>query len=100
MTIFGLNSPEIFVLLTITLIVLGTKRIEKGFNLFSKLLKFLLNNKSSFQKIEKNNSILDIEEKQEKEDEIKKSSLSKQTKKIEPNKNVEEKQEKEDEIKK
>ena len=42
MTILGLNSPEIFLLLTITLIILGPRRIEKGLNLFSKVLKFLL----------------------------------------------------------
>ena len=46
MSIFGLNSPEVFVILLITLIILGTKRIEKGLFLFSRLLKFLLNNKS------------------------------------------------------
>ena len=42
MTIFGLNSPEIFIILVIILFILGPKRVEKGFTLFSKLLKFLL----------------------------------------------------------
>ena len=42
MKLLGLNSPEIFVILTVLLTILGTKRIEKGFILFKKLLKFLL----------------------------------------------------------
>ena len=44
MTIFGLNSPEIFIILVIILFILGPKRVEKGFTLFSKLVKFLLSN--------------------------------------------------------
>ena len=68
MTIFGLNSPELFVLLAITLIILGTKRIEKGLDLFSRLLKFLLSNQSNFDKIEKGKeSIKEIEETKTKE---------------------------------
>ena len=54
MTIFGLNSPEIFVLIVITLAILGTKRIERGLDLLSRLLKFLLNNQSSFDYLGKN----------------------------------------------
>ena len=42
MKLLGLNSPEIFIILVILLSILGTKRIEKGFLLFKKLLKFLL----------------------------------------------------------
>ena len=42
MKLLGLNSPEIFIILVVLLIILGTKRIEKGFLLFKKLLKFLL----------------------------------------------------------
>ena len=42
MKLFGLNSPEIFIILIILLSILGTKRIEKGLLLFKKLLKFLL----------------------------------------------------------
>ena len=42
MKLLGLNSPEIFIILVILLSILGTKRIEKGFLLFQKLLKFLL----------------------------------------------------------
>ena len=43
MKLLGLNSPEIFIILVILLSILGPKRIEKGFLLFNKLLKFLLN---------------------------------------------------------
>ena len=43
MKLLGLNSPEIFIILVIVLSILGTKRIEKGFLLFKKLLKYLLN---------------------------------------------------------
>ena len=42
MKLLGLNSPEIFIILVILLSILGPKRIEKGFSLFKKLLKFLL----------------------------------------------------------
>ena len=42
MKLLGLNSPEIFIILVISLSILGPKRIEKGFLLFKKLLKFLL----------------------------------------------------------
>ena len=42
MKLLGLNSPEIFIILVIFLSILGPKRIEKGFLLFNKLLKFLL----------------------------------------------------------
>ena len=71
MTIFGLNSPELFVLLVITLIILGIKRIEKGLDLLSKLLKFLLSNQSSInKKANKKEPIKDIEETQKTEEEI------------------------------
>ena len=42
MKLLGLNSPEIFIILVILLSILGPKRVEKGFLLFEKLLKFLL----------------------------------------------------------
>ena len=42
MKLLGLNSPEIFIILVILLLILGPKRIEKGILLFKKLLKFLL----------------------------------------------------------
>ena len=42
MKLLGLNSPEIFIILVILLSILGPKRVEKGYLLFKKLLKFLL----------------------------------------------------------
>jgi len=42
MKLLGLNSPEIFIILVILLSILGPKRIEKGYLIFKKLLKFLL----------------------------------------------------------
>ena len=42
MKLLGLNSPEIVIILVILLSILGPKRVEKGFLLFKKLLKFLL----------------------------------------------------------
>ena len=42
MKLLGLNSPEIFIILVILLSILGPKRVENGFLLFKKLLKFLL----------------------------------------------------------
>ena len=42
MTILGLNSPELFILLVITLVILGPKRLEKLIERLSLLLKFLL----------------------------------------------------------
>ena len=52
MKLLGLNSPEIFIILVILLSILGPKRIEKGFLLFKKLLKFLLS-KDVDQSLEK-----------------------------------------------
>ncbi len=48
MKLLGLNSPEIFIILVILLSILGPKRIEKGFLLFKKLLKFLLSEDNQF----------------------------------------------------
>ena len=61
MTIFGLNSPEIFIILVIILFILGPKRWEKGLTLFSKLLKFLLS-KDDVKKSSKSLSIKQLDE--------------------------------------
>ena len=39
---FGLNSPEIFIIMVIVLTILGPKRIEKALYAFKRLMKFLL----------------------------------------------------------
>ena len=101
MTIFGLNSPEIFVILLILLVILGTKRIEIGLNLFSKLLKFLLNNRNNSNKVDKEKEpIKDIEETQAKEEKISKNEKPTNTKEKEPIKDIEKTQAKEEESEK
>ena len=50
MNFLGLNSPAIFVISVIVLIILGPKRVEKGWLLFQRLLKFLLSNKEDISK--------------------------------------------------
>ena len=101
MTIFGLNSPEIFVILLILLVILGTKRIEIGLNLFSRLLKFLLNNRNNSNKVDKKKEpIKDIEETQAKEEKISKNEKPTNTKEKEPIKDIEETQAKEEESEK
>ena len=50
MNFLGLNSPVIFVISVIILIVLGPKRVEKGWLLFQSLLKFLLSNDGDISK--------------------------------------------------
>ncbi len=64
MKLLGLNSPEIFIILVILLSILGPKRIEKGFLLFKKLLKFLLS-KDEYQSLA--NSKVKSEESEESE---------------------------------
>ena len=50
MNFLGLNSPAIFVISVIVLIILGPKRVEKGWLLFQRLLKFLLSNEEDVSK--------------------------------------------------
>ena len=62
MNFLGLNSPAIFVISVIVLIILGPKRVEKGWLLFQRLLKFLLSNKEEITKENLNSvSQLDLE---------------------------------------
>ena len=101
MTIFGLNSPQIFVILLILLVILGTKRIEIGLNLFSRLLKFLLNNQNNSNKVDKKKEpIKDIEETQAKEEKISNNKKPTNTKEKESIKEIEETQAKEEKISK
>ena len=51
MTIFGLSSPEILVLLIILLFILGPKRIEKLITSFPGFIKFLLNDEKNYKVI-------------------------------------------------
>ena len=79
MKLLGLNSPEIFIVLVIFLSILGPKRIEKGFLLFNKLLKFLLS-KDEYQ------NIANLEEKSEEteESEVKEEIVEAEEKSEEP----------------
>ena len=81
MKLLGLNSPEIFIILVILLSILGPKRIEKGFLLFEKLLKFLLS-KDEDQSVA--NSIVKSEEPEESE--VKEEIVEAEVKSEEPEK--------------
>jgi len=81
MKLLGLNSPEIFIILVILLSILGTKRIEKGFLLFKKLLKFLLS-KDEYQS--QANSEVKAEEPEESE--VKEETIESEVKSIKPKK--------------
>ena len=79
MKLLGLNSPEIFIILVILLSILGPKRIEKGFFLFKKLLKFLLSKDEDQSSI---NSKLKSEEPEEIE--VKEETVEAELKSEEP----------------
>ena len=77
MKLLGLNSPEIFIILVVLLSILGPKRIEKGFLLFKKLLKFLLSK-------DEDQSLANSEVKSEKseESEVKEETIDPEVKSI------------------
>ena len=79
MKLLGLNSPEIFIILVILFSILGPKRIEKGFLLFKKLLKFLLS-KDEDQSLA--NSEVKLEEPEESE--VKEEIVEAKVKKEQP----------------
>ena len=79
MKLLGLNSPEIFLILVILISILGPKRVEKGFLLFKKLLKFLL---SKDEDQSSANSKLKSEEPEESE--VKEETIESEGKSEEP----------------
>ena len=79
MKLLGLNSPEIFIILVVLLSILGTKRIEKGFLLFKKLLKFLLS-KEENQILENS----EVKSQEPEESEVKEESIEAEVKSEEP----------------
>ena len=83
MKFLGLNSPGIFIIALIILTILGPKRIEKGWFLFKRLLKFLL---SKQEQIETNPEKAEANEVKNESLETKpeKSETKKSKKKIEP----------------
>ena len=100
MKLLGLNSPEIFIILVILLSILGTKRIEKGFLLFKKLLKFLLTKEENqtlenskvksevSEEIEVKEETIEAELKSEEpeESEVKEEAIEAEVKSIKPKK--------------
>ena len=81
MKLLGLNSPEIFIILVILLSILGPKRIEKGFLLFKKLLKFLLSKDE-----DQNLGNLKVKVKESEESEVKEETEEPEVKTIKPKK--------------
>ena len=82
MKLLGLNSPEIFILLVILISILGTKRLEKSFILFKKLLKFLLSSEENEVKEEPIEAEVKLEE--PKESEVKEEPIEAEVKLEEP----------------
>ena len=81
MKLLGLNSPEIFIILIILLSILGTKRIERGFLLFKKLLKFLLS-KEENQTLENS----EVKSEESEESEVKEETIDAEVKSVKPKK--------------
>ena len=82
MKLLGLNSPEIFIILVILLSILGPKRIEKGFLLFKKLLKFLLSNDEDQSSANSKVKQEEIEESEVKEEKVESEVKSEQPEEI------------------
>ena len=80
MKLLGLNSPEIFIILVILLSILGPKRVEKGFLLFKKLLKFLLSKDEDQSSINSK-----LKSKEPEEIEVKEETVEAEVKSIKPN---------------
>ena len=81
MKLLGLNSPEIFIILIILLSILGTKRIEKGFLLFKKLLKYLLS-KEENQTLENS----EVKSEEPEESEVNEETIDAEVKSVKPKK--------------
>jgi len=81
MKLLGLNSPEIFIILIILLSILGPKRIEKGFLLFNKLLKFLLSKDE-----DQSSANLKVKPEEPEESEVKEETIEPEVKSIKPKK--------------
>ena len=94
MKLLGLNSPEIFIILVILLSILGPKRIEKGFLLFKKLLKFLLS-KDEDQSL----TNLQVKAEEPEESEVKEEIVEAEVKSEEPKESEVKEETKEPEVK-
>ena len=81
MKLLGLNSPEIFIILVILLSILGPKRVEKGFLLFKKLLKFLLSKDE-----DQSSANSEVKPEEPEESEVKEETIEPEVKAIKPKK--------------
>ena len=81
MKLLGLNSPEIFIILVVLLSILGPKRVEKGFLLFKKLLKFLLSKDE-----DQTSANLKVKPEEPEESEVKEEKEESEVKSIKPKK--------------
>ena len=81
MKLLGLNSPEIFIILVILLSILGPIRIEKGFLLFKKLLKFLLSKDK-----DQSSANSEVKSEEPEESEVKEEIIEAEVKSIKPKK--------------
>ena len=97
MKILGLNSPEIFIITTIILFILGPKRIEKGSQLFFRFLTFLLSNEEKINnsnliknKVEEDKLEKPIEEIKAEEVKIEKPKEEVKAEELKPEKLIEE----------
>jgi len=79
MKLLGLNSPEIFIILVILLSILGPKRVEKGFLLFKKLLKFLLSKDE-----DQSSANSEVKSEEPEESEVKEETVESEVKSEEP----------------
>ena len=79
MKLLGLNSPEIFIILVILLSILGPKRVEKGFLLFKKLLKFLLSKDE-----DQSSANSEVKSEEPEESEVKEEKIESEVKSEEP----------------
>ena len=62
MKFLGLNSPVIFLISVIILTILGPKRIEKGWLLFQRLLKFLLGKEEIIESKSEDAEVTEVKE--------------------------------------
>ena len=81
MKLLGLNSPEIFIILVIFLSILGPKRVEKGFLLFKKLLKFLLSKDE-----DQSSANSEVKSEEPEESEVKEETVELEVKSVKPKK--------------
>ena len=91
MKLLGLNSPEIFIILVILLIILGPKRIEKAYFLFKKILKFLLSKEETIK--------AEVKSEEPEESEVKEETIKAEVKSKNPKKRKVKKEIKETELK-